>query len=111
MIITNLLGVMDRSEGRDGGWGFDTVRSVCGGMKVTRQRHQKSNKENWAGLVDIGQTTVAQFIAEMADPTLTPEEVGYVFDESLADHCPLLLWNFTVPSYFVQDIGFMVRLL
>ena len=110
VVIKGLANVMARGKTFD----LQYLKSACSNMKVKKKSHKADDVQNWAGLIEFGDTTVGKFVDDIAQNITYNAENGsvpYIFDEGLADYpgCPQLLKDLTIPKYFTQDVGRMME--
>ena len=110
VVIKGLANVMARGKT----FNLQYLKSACSSMKVKKKSHKADDVQNWAGLIEFGDTTVGKFVDDIAQNITYNAENGsvpYIFDEGLADYpgCPQLLKDLTIPKYFTQDIGRMME--
>lgn len=95
VIITDLVETMTRTP-----WDLNHISAVAGCCRVFLKRLVGLSVE-WAKLELAKETTIAEFIQSLKHPNRDPEnELLYLFDWSLPNHCPQMAQEVTIPHYF-----------
>ena len=90
--------------GKEKRWSLETLRQAAGDKQVQPKRRVVDSAA-WARLEPAEKTqSLSDFLRAVATPAAAGAELEYLFDWPLPVHCPEMLSDLKILSYFSQDL-------